>query len=209
MIIIIIFSIGFLLGSVPNAYLILKKIKNVDITTSGSGNVGALNSYQVSSSKLIGLLVLFLDLLKGALTVLIAKHFFPNDFLLVASTLGFAVLGHCYSPWIKFKGGKGLATAAGGAAFLTPSILVIWIFFWLCSFIYRKKVLLANAMATILTLLISISSADIISKEKWFTSPTSHTTIDFILPVSVMLIIILSKHKDFFKEYFLNGIRRK
>ena len=208
MIITIIFIIGFLIGSFPTAYILLKKLKNIDITKNGSKNVGALNSFQVSSSKLIGLTVLLIDLLKGASSVLIARYFFPDSFLIVCSTLVLAVLGHCYSPWIHFKGGKGLATAAGGALFLAPSILVLWIIFWSANYIYRKKVIFSNVAATILTLFITISSAEIMSKSRWFTNPEAINIYEFILPVASLLLVILTKHVEFFKEYVSEWSRR-
>lgn len=207
MIMIIIFIIGFLLGSFPTAYLIVKKIKKLDITENGSGNVGALNSFKVSSSKLIGISVLLIDILKGIASVIIAKNFFPDNFLVVCLTLTFSVLGHCYSPWIKFKGGKGLATAAGGAIFLAPIILIIWILLWLIAYFYRKSVQLANIAATFLTMLVSISSADIISKSRWLTNPEADNSLNFIFPIATMLLIILSKHINSIKEYISNWSR--
>ena len=63
--------IGYLLGSFPTAFLILKKIKGIDITTKGSGNVGAMNSYEVTNSKKFGIFVLIVDLLKGLLSVIV------------------------------------------------------------------------------------------------------------------------------------------
>jgi glycerol-3-phosphate acyltransferase PlsY len=202
--IILFFSISYLIGSFPTAYVLLKKIKNVDITTKGSGNVGALNSFMVSSSKFIGFLVLIIDLSKGILVAMITKSIFPENFWIIAASLGFAVLGHCYSPWIKFKGGKGLATAAGGSFIIAPTIFLIWVLFWIVSFVYKKKVDFANLSATILTLLISISSANIISKSKWFTDPSPSSDFEFYLPVALMLTIILTKHFDSIKNIFIS-----
>ncbi|MCB9247686.1 MAG: glycerol-3-phosphate acyltransferase [Ignavibacteriales bacterium] len=68
---------------------------------------------------------------------LLQSIFFSNDFLTSSIALNFAVLGHCYSPWIKFKGGRGLATAAGGSLLLSPIIAIIWLISW---FIIKKIV---------------------------------------------------------------------
>lgn len=204
MIILLIFCISYLVGSFPTAYIFLKKFKNIDITQAGSGNVGALNSYQVSSSKIIGLLVLLIDLIKGIAVGMISKYFFPEIFWLNATSIGLAVLGHCYSPWLKFKGGKGLATAAGGSFTIAPIIFVIWVLFWLTSFIYKRKLQFSNISATLLTLLITVTSADIISKESWFTSPGVDHGYEFIIPISALLLIIISKHLDALKEIFFS-----
>ena len=204
--IIIFFSISYLIGSFPTAYVLLKKIKNADITKLGSGNVGALNSFQVSSSKFIGIIVLLIDLSKGIAAGLLTKFFFPDIFWFSAISVSLAVLGHCYSPWIKFKGGKGLATAAGGAITIAPAIFVIWILFWGVSFAYKRKVQFANIAATILTLMISITSAGIISKSKWFTDPVPVSNLEFYLPIATMLTIILSKHFDSIKEILISII---
>ena len=112
--------IGYLFGSFPSAYIFLKKAKGMDITKEGSGNVGAMNSFEVSNSKVIGYSVFLVDFLKGAASVLIPAFLFPDHFIYPAISLLFAVFSHCYNPWINFKGGRGLSTAAGGAAFLFP-----------------------------------------------------------------------------------------
>ncbi|MDP2038369.1 MAG: glycerol-3-phosphate acyltransferase, partial [Ignavibacteria bacterium] len=79
--------IGYILGSIPTAYLLLKKSHGIDITENGSGNVGAMNSYEVSKSKQIGLYVFFLDALKGWLSSFIAFHFFGETFLIAMTAL--------------------------------------------------------------------------------------------------------------------------
>lgn len=191
--------IGYLLGSFPTAYVLLKKYKKVDITKSGSQNVGALNSYEVSESKLIGLIVLLSDAFKGFLTVYILKMFAPGEFLIPAAGLASAVFAHCYSPWIKFKGGRGLATAAGGAAYLSPLILLLWGILWLIAFIFRKDVHVGNIMATILTLALVFSSSEILMK---YSFPPASNSIEFMIPVSIMLFIIILKHWKPLLEWF-------
>ncbi|MDP2365396.1 MAG: glycerol-3-phosphate acyltransferase, partial [Ignavibacteria bacterium] len=87
--------IGYLLGSIPTAYLILKKTKGIDITTHGSGNVGAMNSYEVTNSKKFGILVFLIDLLKGVLSVLIVLMIIKSSFTLAALSLLFSIFSHC------------------------------------------------------------------------------------------------------------------
>ena len=140
--------IGYLLGSFPSAYILLKKTRGTDITNEGSGNVGAMNSFEITNSKLIGFSVFFIDFLKGACSGFIPVLLFPDKFIYPALALLFAVFSHCYNPWIKFKGGRGLATAAGGAAVIFPFLLVVWAVLWVIFYVMRKDILLANISST-------------------------------------------------------------
>jgi glycerol-3-phosphate acyltransferase PlsY len=122
----------YLAGSIPFGYLIVRIFHSKDISKEGSGNVGALNAYKVSQSKLIAAAVLVLDFLKGALTVyvLIYVLFLNGPAVLVLSC--FIIAGHNYSVWLKFKGGRGLASAAGIFLVINYALLivvVIWILF--------------------------------------------------------------------------------
>ncbi len=100
--------IGYLMGSVPYGLLLtrLKGIKNLQ--SKGSGNIGATNVYRVGGKKL-GALTLFLDFLKGVITVVLCSYLDLNIY--VAGTM--CVLGHIFPIWLKFKGGKGVATYIG------------------------------------------------------------------------------------------------
>ncbi len=190
--------IGFALGSFPTAYVLLKK-KGIDITKAGSKNVGTLNSYEVTNSKVIGISVLLIDFIKGMLSVLIIKYLLGYVFILQIISLSFAVLGHCYSPWIKFKGGKGLATAAGGSAVLMPVILGLWILFWIAIYLYKKNIQIANTFASLLVGLLAVSTQNILNK---FSFPPAKNPGIFAFGVSFMLLIIISKHIIPLKEYF-------
>ena len=185
--------IGYLLGSIPTAYILLKKRSGIDITKTGSGNVGALNSFEVSKSKSVGATVLIIDLLKGLLSVIIVKMFISDLFIYQMSALCAAVFAHSFSPWIKFKGGRGLATAAGGALALSIPILLIWILIWSFSMLIKKNVHIANFSATMLTI---ISAIIFPSQMNSFTYPPAINNIEFTILVSIMLIIILVKHID-------------
>lgn len=196
---IIAFLTGYLLGSIPTAYLLLKRFRQIDITQTGSQNVGALNSYEVSESKLLGISVLLIDALKGFLTVYILKEIYPGEFIIPAIGLTTAVFAHCFSPWIKFKGGRGLATGAGGAAFLAPAVLIIWIILWTIAFVFKKNVHVGNIMATILTIALILTTSEVFMK---YSLPPSNSQLEFILPTLIMLIIILIKHWKPLLEWF-------
>lgn len=201
MIYIISFIIGYITGSFPTAYILMKKIRNTDITNSGSGNVGAMNSYEVSNSKLIGISVLIVDALKGLLSVIVTKALFGDYFIYPMIALLAAVISHCYNPWLKFKGGRGLATAAGGAIGLSPIILVLWVVFWVLGYILRKNIHFSNIISTLLCIPVVITSGDILNTEKWLTNPPAESTTIFAVTVSLMMIIILTKHIEPLKEF--------
>ncbi|MAT58678.1 MAG: hypothetical protein CMF23_11970 [Ignavibacteriae bacterium] len=189
---------SYLIGSFPTAFVLLKKVKQIDITQNGSGNVGALNSYEVSNSKLIGVTVLLIDALKGFGIVYLSKILFGNDFLTGSISLLFGVTGHCFSPWIKFKGGRGLATAAGGSLILAPAILILWLLFWLIAYLFRKNIHFGNITATILTGLLSLSSSDVLNK---YSIPPADENFLFGVSVMLLMIVIFIKHIKPLKEY--------
>lgn len=191
--------IGYLLGSVPTAYLVMKK-KGIDITAEGSGNVGAMNTYEVSKSKLTGLIVFAVDFLKGLLSVLLIKWLYPSDFISPALALLLAVFSHCFSPWINFKGGRGLATAAGGTIILFPYLLFGWILVWIISFIYKKDILLSNILATPLSLLLVLGKPELAFK---YSFPQPKDVDSLILFSTAGLMIIFIKHIEPLKEIIL------
>lgn len=189
--------IGYLVGSIPTAYIFLKRIKGLDITNEGSGNVGAMNSFEITNSKLIGFSVFLVDFIKGIASVLIPQLLFPGVFLLPAISLLFAVFGHCYSPWISFKGGRGLATAAGGAAFLFPFLLAVWGVLWVIFYIMRKDILFANISSTVFSILVVFGTSNIAVKYA-FPKPVNIPEL-MLISISVLLIIFI-KHIEPLKE---------
>src|SRR4030042_4805848 len=98
---------GYLLGSIPSGYLV-SKAKGMDIRKIGSGNIGGTNVIRALGFKW-GLLVAILDILKGVIPVYLAMRFFFFDWQIALVALT-PVLGHIFPVWLKFKGGKGVAT---------------------------------------------------------------------------------------------------
>ncbi len=188
---------GYLFGSIPTAYLVLKKSKNVDITQTGTGNVGAMNSYEITNSKFIGIFVFLIDALKGILSVLIIKLIFPDQFILPALALLFAVFGHCYNPWLKFKGGRGLAAAVGGTAFLFPFLPIIWLVIWSLIYFAKKDIIFANIWATIMSVVIVFTSIKIADK---YAFPPAESLSTLALFSSALLLLIFIKHIEPLKE---------
>ena len=189
--------IGYLLGSFPTAYIILKRTRNLDITKTGSGNVGAMNSFETSGSSIIGILVFLIDALKGLISVYVCLLIFPAQFIYPAVALFFAVFGHCYNPWLKFKGGRGLATATGGTVLLSPLIPAVWCIVWVLVYLFKRDILFANIAAIILTILSTISSIETLYKYSYPTPGSFGTLLMFCVG---LLIIIFIKHIDPLKE---------
>jgi len=190
-------AIGFLLGSIPSAYLIVKKTKGINILDSGSGNAGAYNSYEVSNSKFIGLLVLLADTVKGTVSVLIPILIYPDIFITAGLSLLFAVFAHCYNPWLGFRGGRGLATAAGGAILILPFLLLVWIILWVIFYMMKKDISLSNIAATVMALIILFNTSDMAVKYT-FLVPENQSTL--VILTTAILVIIFIKHIDPLKE---------
>lgn len=123
--------LAYLLGSIPFGYLLVLIFRHEDIRTSGSGNIGATNVAR-SGAKGLGLLTLLLDTLKGFFAVLIAQHIaegygFPQAYEIAVGAALAAVLGHCFPVWLRFRGGKGVATALGVFLALVPVTTVFYL----------------------------------------------------------------------------------
>jgi glycerol-3-phosphate acyltransferase PlsY len=118
-------ALAYLLGSIPFGFLLVLIFRKEDVRETGSGNIGATNVARAGGSGL-GLLTLFFDALKGYVAVLIAAHLAPNtahgpSTLAVAAAVA-AVLGHVFPVWLRFHGGKGIATALGVFLALVPMV---------------------------------------------------------------------------------------
>lgn len=146
--------LGYLLGSVPTAYLIVKWKSKVDIRFAGSGNVGTLNSLQVTKSKVVGVSVLIVDILKGVLAVLLVRQISGGDIgsEMVAGVT--AVCGHNFPVWLRFRGGRGLATAAGAMIVLSWQFVVLWCVLWVAVFLLIRNVNVGNAIASAVTMVV-------------------------------------------------------
>ncbi len=109
---------AYLLGSIPTGILLAKAFSDVDPRTQGSGNIGATNVYRTAGKKL-GVITLLGDILKGLIPVIVARNALDSYFWVGAVALA-AFLGHLYPIFLKFKGGKGIATGLGAFLALAP-----------------------------------------------------------------------------------------
>jgi glycerol-3-phosphate acyltransferase PlsY len=148
--------LAYSIGSIPTSYIFGKFLKKVDIRKHGSGNVGATNIFRVVG-KLPALAVLLLDIFKGSFAVFFLPEIFFNN--TIGVTMGFeiyqillglfVIAGHVFSVFLKFKGGKGVATTAGVLLVLAPKVLIASLIIWILVFLAFRVVSVASIIASI------------------------------------------------------------
>ncbi|MBL7156688.1 MAG: glycerol-3-phosphate 1-O-acyltransferase PlsY [Candidatus Omnitrophica bacterium] len=155
--------LAYIIGSIPIGFIFGKVLKKIDIREHGSGNVGATNIFRVVG-KVPGIIVLIIDMLKGAVCVAFLPEIFFNNTIgiifgpeLYKILIGIAVIsGHVWTIFLKFKGGKGVATTAGVLVILTPKALAGSAIVWGAVFAAFKIVSIASIAASILLPVFSV-----------------------------------------------------
>ena len=174
--------IAYLLGSAPFGYLLVRVFRGADIRTTGSGNIGATNVARTSPG--LGLLTLILDAAKGLAAVVLAQAMYPDVRVLTFVAALAAVCGHIFPVWLKFRGGKGVATGLGSFVLLLPkSILAALVVFVVLVASFRYIALgsiIAAASLPLLGLLLG----------------ELETEIAVALVASACLLIILKHHQN-------------
>ena len=184
-------AIAYLLGSIPFGYLLVRTFRKQDIRSLGSGNIGATNVAR-SGAKGLGLATLLLDCLKGAIAVLLAfylarhaglEHHAGLDraaaFDLACSAAISVTLGHVFPVWLRFRGGKGVATALGVFAVLSPATLGCALVLFLAVFAITRYVSLASVLA----------AASIPLLAAFFVSARSPLVISAFLGIPLLVIV--------------------
>ena len=143
--ILLVILVSYILGSIPFGYIIAK-IKGVDITKLGSGNIGATNVGRYLGKPYF-FIVLFLDAIKGFIPTILFKLLFGLEYGILAGL--FSVIGHSYSIFMKFKGGKGVATGLGVSIALIPIETIIGFGVWFLVLTIFKIVALASIISAI------------------------------------------------------------
>lgn len=141
-------SIGYLLGSIPFGYLLVRIFHGEDIRQTGSGNIGATNVSRTSLA--LGIITLLFDASKGLIAVLLARFLFPGNTSAAGAAALFAVVGHIFPVWLKFRGGKGVATGLGSFILLAPKPVVICIAIFVVIAALFRYVSLASMIAVAL-----------------------------------------------------------
>ena len=205
--VLIIVAVSYLLGSIPFGYLLVRIFRGQDVRKTGSGNIGATNVARTGSKRL-AIATLLLDALKGYAAVAFAfwlagAHRFAGQlqtslydrntqtidsrtvFVLAALAAFVAILGHMFPVWLRFKGGKGVAAAAGAFFALAPRAMLL--------------ALVAFAIALALTRYVSLSrivAAAAFPFFAWWVNPAERTSAPILLFIAASALLIIVRHKD-------------
>lgn len=141
--------LSYLIGSIPIGYITCRLLKGIDIRTVGSGNIGATNVSRVAG-RWAGIITLGLDILKGFIAVTLIPSLIANETDLAMIMCALAVIsGHNWTVFLKFRGGKGVATTAGALIGLLPVVFLLSFCVWCIIFIIWRYVSLASIIAAI------------------------------------------------------------
>ena len=144
-------SIVYFFGSIPFAYILPKIFGLGDIRNLGSGNVGATNVLR-AGNKLLAIIVLAFDIIKGFVPLFVLKNYYPNELseIIILFIGSAAILGHIFPIWLKFKGGKGVATYIGFLFAINYIFGIIFIITWLLIAFLKKYSSLASITSLVL-----------------------------------------------------------
>jgi acyl phosphate:glycerol-3-phosphate acyltransferase len=193
-------SIAYLLGSIPFGLILVRIVRGEDVRLSGSGNIGATNVARSGGAGL-GILTLILDALKGFLAVefarsLSARHSGIDSGLAAAIAALCAILGHVFPVWLKFRGGKGVATAVGAFAALAPRAILVVLAIFLVIVLLFRYISLGSVIASAIFPILAYSL-----------SRGSSSTAGLIVMFMASLLIIF-KHKANIRR-LLNGTENR
>lgn len=185
------FICGHLCGSIPSGLWIVRSLFGIDIREYGSKNIGTTNVFRTVGAK-AALLVLIIDVIKGILAVAAMNYLFADPLLNVVTALG-ALLGHNYSAFLGFKGGKGVATGLGLLVYLMPKVSLGCFLVWLALVLATRYVSLGSIVAAVLAPVLSW----------YFAYPPAYIVFGGIAGLFVVI-----RHKENIKR-LLNGTESK
>ncbi len=181
-------AIAYLIGSIPFGWLMGKLVFGEDIRQSGSGNIGATNALRRFGTG-AGIIVLLLDLGKGLLVMYLAGRYLEPQSLEYTLAAAFVILGHIYPVWLGFKGGKGVATAAGAFVMIAPLPLLIALLAFIITVVISRYVSLGSIIAA-LTLLISMGIYHLFRPMHY----------SMLILVALLVGLVIYKHKTNIKR---------
>src|SRR5580698_3132332 len=173
--------VSYLFGTIPFGYLLVRVFRGQDVRQMGSGNIGATNVSR--TSPVLGILTLLLDGLKGLAAVAVTRALFPGHAFLLGVSAVFAIIGHMFPLWLKFRGGKGVATGLGSFALLVPKSVLVMVGVFIAIFLIFRYVSLA-----------SILTVGLFPFLAWVLEPDKRLPLAGFAALSSLLII--SKHHD-------------
>ena len=200
---VIVAVVSYLLGSIPFGYLLVRLFRGEDVRQTGSGNIGATNVAR-TGSKGLAIATLLLDALKGYVAVVFAFRTAAHIDVRVSDTMSaslkaldahasyrlaalaalFAILGHMFPIWLRFKGGKGVATALGAFLALAPTAVLVSLVVFVAAVALTRYVSLGSILA-----------AAVFPVAAWWLSPFVRATTTMVLLGASSLLIII-RHKD-------------
>jgi glycerol-3-phosphate acyltransferase PlsY len=183
-------GLAYLVGSIPFAFLLARR-RGIDLRNVGSGNVGAANVLR-TSGMWAGILAMVLDAMKGALAVIVAQRLAPGPATPMAAGLA-SVVGHIYPVWLRFRGGKGVATAAGVFGVMTPGALAIACAVFLLA-VSITRFISVGSIAAALTLVVVTAVTDV--------------PVVISLGAAIAAAIILHRHRANVARLFAGTERR-
>jgi glycerol-3-phosphate acyltransferase PlsY len=189
--------LAYLFGSIPFGWVIGKVFYKKDIQKDGSGNIGATNALRLYGTR-TGLIVMLLDLGKGFLVTWLAKSLLTPGSPIVALCALFVILGHVFPIYLRFKGGKGVATAGGVFLALAPLSLLIAIVSFIAIVAYTRYVSVGSISAAILFELHSL----------WQIKTSGNGDYASLALITIVVLMIVVKHRQNIVR-LLNGTENK
>lgn len=201
--IVMLLIISYLLGSIPNGLIIGKKFKNVDIRQEGSKNIGATNTMRVLGWK-YGLFALILDAIKGVIVIIAIGITQAHDLYIInlfnypLNILGLyglaGVLGHIFPIYLKFKGGKAVATSYGVALVLVPTAALIATLVFILIVYFTRYVSLGSMISAIIVFILTLLGA-IFEDFGRFVTWTVRLPFEYLIVLAILAFIILFRHR--------------
>ena len=186
---------SYICGSIPFGLLLTKIFSRIDIRKVGSGNIGATNVLR-TGNKTLAVLTLLFDVLKGYFPVIISIKYFP-EFILLSSLLTF--LGHVFPIWIKFKGGKGVATYLGVLLALSIQLGLLFIFTWVTVSLIFKYSSLSSMFSSLTVFVVTLFRETVITIFSLVPAEQSkniNISIEMSFLLFVFFILIIFTHRQ-------------
>ena len=187
--IILVALFSYLSGSVPFGFLVTKIFGKIDVRNIGSGNIGATNVLRTGNKFLAGV-TLVLDILKGYIPVFISAKYFPE---LIELSCILAFLGHLFPIWLKFKGGKGVATYMGILAALSLQLFFLFAFTWLVISLIFKYSSVSSMFASLTVFIVNFIKETFINSTEFLSSTG---IVDSKILFIFFILIIFSHRKN-------------
>jgi glycerol-3-phosphate acyltransferase PlsY len=197
--------VSYLIGSFPTAYIVVKRKSGFDIRREGSGNVGAMNAFEVTGNSHIGLFIMIIDAMKGVAAVGLTQQFTNGYWWLQTTALLSVVIGQSYSVWIHFHGGRGLATAAGAMLLIGWIFVVLWVVVWSAVYLLRKDILVGNLAALIIAPIILFFIPDTCIEN---IIASGFTVWKYFISTCFLIVVLLTTHMRPIKELLFSEGKR-